>query len=386
MRFLYFVLLPILLVIYALLNFYVGLRTWQFIGRAVLLPSWVYWLVFWLISFSYFGGRILQGLAPDLLSRSCSIIGSYWLGILFYLVLILPVIDLIRLADWRLHFLPAGMNGTAVGLAILLLIAGLMVYGTWNAGHPRIVHYNLKIDKKAGHLDRLHVVMVSDLHLGVIVNKNRLDHMVETINGLKPDIVLIPGDIVDESIMKLDERGIIAPLSQLHARYGVYAAPGNHEYINGDLTAITQYLARSGVHLLRDKYILVAHSFYVVGRDERMNRHASSQRREDLSSLLEGVDRSLPILLMDHEPSDLEEPDHQQIDLQLSGHTHRGQIFPNQYITSLIFEDDYGYLKKRYLQVIVSSGFGTWGPPIRIGNHPEIVDIYINFDRPPSSE
>ncbi len=97
---------------------------------------------------------------------------------------------------------------------------------------------------------------------------------------------------------------------------------------------------------------------------------------------MEGVDTSNPVLLLDHQPQNLDEAEKLGIDLQLSGHTHKGQFFPNNLITNRIFENDWGYLHKESLQVIVSSGFGTWGPPIRIGNKPEIVEILIRFSKP----
>ena len=106
---------------------------------------------------------------------------------------------------------------------------------------------------------------------------------------------------------------------------------------------------------------------------------SSKEPRNDLKTLLEGVNCTLPIIVMDHQPSNLAEPVQQGVDLQLSGHTHAGQLFPIGLITSRIFKDDWGYLRKGNFQLIVSSGFGTWGPPIRLGNTPEIVDITLTF-------
>lgn len=139
------------------------------------------------------------------------------------------------------------------------------------------------------------------------------------------------------------------------------------------------YLEGAGVNVLRDRWLKVAGSFYVIGRDESSKARFTGEKRLDLQDLLKGVDNSLPLILLDHVPSQLQEAQAQGIDLQLSGHTHRGQLFPNQFITSKIFEDDWGLLRKGNYQIIVSSGFGTWGPPIRVGNKPEIVDITMRF-------
>ena len=131
--------------------------------------------------------------------------------------------------------------------------------------------------------------------------------------------------------------------------------------------------------MLRDNSVLIDNSFYVIGREDSSLERAAKIKRKDLSSLVEDLDKSKPFLLMDHQPGNLSEPEKQGIDLQLSGHTHRGRIFPANIITNGIFEIDYGYLKKNNSQFIVSSGYGTWGPPIRIGSRCEIVEINLKF-------
>lgn len=153
----------------------------------------------------------------------------------------------------------------------------------------------------------------------------------------------------------------------------------NHEYIGGNAEEAINYLGEAGVKVLRDSSQEIAGSFYIMGRDDRSGARYNGVQRQDLKTLMRGVDRALPIILMDHQPSQLEEPAGQGVDLQVSGHTHAGQLFPIRYITSRIFEKDWGLLRKNDFQLIVSSGYGTWGPPIRIGNTPEIVDIMIKF-------
>jgi len=138
-------------------------------------------------------------------------------------------------------------------------------------------------------------------------------------------------------------------------------------------------LNRSGIQVLRDEYTIIANSFYVVGRDDLISKRLGGKERANLSELLEGIDKSLPIILLDHQPQKLTEPHIEGVDLQLSGHTHKGQFFPNNLITGKIFEIDWGYLKKDDYQIIVTSGYGTWGPPIKIGNSSEIIDIKITF-------
>ena len=167
---------------------------------------------------------------------------------------------------------------------------------------------------------------------------------------------------------------------KLSAPYGVFAVLGNHEYIGGNAEEAIKYLGEAGVKVLRDSSQEIAGSFYLIGRDDRSSERVNKVKRQDLKTLMKGIDRSFPTILMDHQPSQLEEPVEQGVDLQLSGHTHAGQLFPIRYITRRIFEDDWGLLRKGNFQLIVSSGYGTWGPPIRLGNTPEVVDIVIKFN------
>ena len=154
----------------------------------------------------------------------------------------------------------------------------------------------------------------------------------------------------------------------------------NHEYIGGNAEEAIKYLGEAGVKVLRDSSQEIAGSFYLIGRDDRSSERVNRVTRQSIKTLLQGVDRSLPLLLMDHQPLQLEEPVEHGVDLQLSGHTHAGQLFPIRFMTRRIFEDDWWLLRKGNFQLIVSSGYGTWGPPVRLGNTPEVVDIMIKFN------
>jgi predicted MPP superfamily phosphohydrolase len=211
------------------------------------------------------------------------------------------------------------------------------------------------------------------------VHNGRLLKLVEMIKELQPDLVLLPGDVIDENPGPFLEQDMVASLRRLAPEYGIYAVPGNHDYIGRQSEEIVRHLQGAGVHVLRDEYVKVAGSFYLVGRDDRSRGRFTGKERRGLDEIMQGVDRSLPVILMDHQPFQLEQAEGQGVDIQLSGHTHLGQMFPNNLITRKIFEVDWGYLRKGSLQVIVSSGFGTWGPPIRVGNSPEVVGINIHF-------
>lgn len=370
--------------VYGFLNIYIGLRGWQTLFSFVpYLSSKVYWPVFFLFSFSYIFSRLFEKFLPTVLHEILTILGAYWMAFMFYSLLVIAFLDLLRLINNWLQLIPPEIKqnlNPALGLTVFILVIGLISYGAWNASHPRIKHYDITIAKPAGSLKQLHVVMASDIHLGTIVHNDQLTKLVNKVNELKPDLILFAGDVFDEDIESKNKLQVADNFRRLAATYGTFAVLGNHEYIGGNADDAIKYLSEAGVKVLRDSSQEISGSFYLVGRDDLSSSRIKGVKRQDLKTIMQGMDRSLPIILMDHQPSHLEEPVEQGVDLQVSGHTHDGQLFPIQYITQRIFEQDWGFLRKGDFQLIVSSGYGTWGPPIRIGNTPEIVDITISFE------
>ncbi|ODA39622.1 metallophosphoesterase [Desulfosporosinus sp. BG] len=382
---LFFLVVGFIFLIYGGFNYYIGLRGWQalFSFVPVLIPK-VYWTVFWLLALSYLFSRFSQKFLPTVLFEGLNRVGAYWLAFMLYFLLVITALDIIRLLDHLFNFIPVEMKRSlnpALGLTVFILVVAIISYGAWNARHPRINHYDLTIAKQAGALKQLHVVMVSDIHLGTIINNGYLTKLVNSVNELKPDLVLFPGDVFDENIESTNKLQTVDNFRRLNAPYGVFAVLGNHEYIGGNAEEAIKYLGEAGVQVLRDSSQEIAGSFYVIGRDDRSSERVNKVKRQTLDTLMRGVNRSLPIIVMDHQPLQLDEPFEQGVDLQLSGHTHAGQLFPIRLITQRVFEDDWGYLRKGDFQLIVSSGYGTWGPPIRLGNTPEIVDITIKFGK-----
>ncbi len=371
--------------IYGIINFYIGLRGWQAFGTKIpWLSGRVYWVIFWALALSYLAGRAGEKFLPAGVTYVLTVTGAYWLAAMFYFFPVLVAVDMVRLLDRWLGFLPGifrngGWGSQAASLLVLFSVVAIIVYGSWNARHPRVQRYDITIPKTAGSVERLHAVMVSDIHLGEIIHNGRLTQMVDMINKLNPEIVLLPGDIIDENIGPFVEQRMMDTFRRLHPKYGMYAVPGNHEYIGGHIDEAVHYLREAGVQVLSDRYVKIADSFYVVGRDDGSMHGSNRKKRRELAAVMAGIDKSLPVILLSHQPINFEESRQNGVDLQLSGHTHAGQLYPNRLITRRIYENDWGYYRKDTLQVIVSSGFGTWGPPIRVGNTPEIVDIRIKF-------
>ncbi|MBC8015327.1 MAG: metallophosphoesterase [Sporomusaceae bacterium] len=371
-----------LMVLYVISNYYIGLRLWQSIG-ALAAPEMVsyYWIIFSLVAGAYFLGRLGAIYFPGDYSDRAIWYGSHWLGLAFYLLLFWLAYDsAARVGLYIGVFAPEGsLYSAGAGAAILAAALGITAYGVRNAGIPRVRHYDITINKQAGSCKELHVVMISDLHLGLLVGRERLMRGVQIINELDPDIVLMPGDILDENVGAFVENKMPEVLRGIQSRFGVFGILGSHEYIYGHSEKALTYLKQAGITILRDQYIKLPNDVYIVGRDDLFREQLVGTPRQTLEMILKSCNRGLPIILMDHQPVDLEEAQLQGVDLQLSGHTHHGQIFPMGLLTRAHFEIDWGYLRKKQYQIIVSCGYGTWVAPLRVGTISEIVDITIKF-------
>jgi predicted MPP superfamily phosphohydrolase len=222
--------------------------------------------------------------------------------------------------------------------------------------------------------------MLSDLHLGDIVDKQRLSKIVIEINKLKPDLVILAGDIIDDYIQPFIDQDMGKELKKIQSKYGVYAAFGNHEYYGGSIDEIVyEYENSAGFNILRDKTVKIDNSFYLVGREDISFERYAKTKRKSLEELLKDTDKHLPIIVIDHQPTNLSQGEKAGVDLQFSGHTHKGQLLPANIITKKMYENDFGLLTKGSYNVVVSSGVGTWGPPIRIGSSSEIVQVELEF-------
>lgn len=371
--------------VYGAANYYIGLRGWQYLGSNIpFINNKIYWAVLFIVAIAYLITMLLSDYIPSIVNNALNKIGAYWLAIMFYLLIILPLIDLIRFLNRQISILPNNITESTalpiVATAVtLVFVIAILSYGTWSGISHRVTEYNLQVEKQVEGLGALKIVMVSDVHLGSIMDNNRLTKMVDKINKLNPDIILMAGDIIDNKLEPFVKHEMGNNIKRLNSKYGVYAALGNHEGISGQVDAVIKEYEDAGIKVLVDNKILVNNSFYVVGREDISMQRNSKEQRKTLSELLKEVDKAMPIIVMDHQPSNLGEPQKEGVDLQVSGHTHKGQFFPVSLITNRIFEVDYGYLKKSNLHVVVSSGYGTWGPPIRIGSRSEIVQINLEF-------
>jgi predicted MPP superfamily phosphohydrolase len=266
------------------------------------------------------------------------------------------------------------ITALAVAGMVLLIVIGARI----NQMFPQIKTLELTIRKKSS-LHELNIAMISDIHLGTVICKNHFMRIVNKINSLNPDIVLCAGDLVDEDVEPVIRQNLGETIRQIKSKYGIYGITGNHEYIGG-VEAACKYLTEHGVVMLRDSSVQIAGAFTLVGREDVSIRQFNGGNRKPLGELMTNVDKSLPVILMDHQPLHLNEPVEQGVDLQLSGHCHNGQLWPFNYLTDAVYEIGYGYKKKGNTHIYVSCGVGTWGPPMRTGSRPEVVNVKLKFE------
>lgn len=373
----------IILTIYGLVNLYIFVRGWQAIPPGSPYRLW-YLIVFLFVASCFITGRFLERVALSVFTDALIWIGSFWLAAMLYFVLALVVLDLARLINAIVPYYPSFITDnyprTKQCAAIITsgVVAVIVIAGYINAVSPRIKTLDIHIPKVVTGPKTVTLVAASDIHLGTLVGRSRLGHLVAMVDSLHPDIVLLPGDIVDEDLGPVIRENLGELLREIKAPLGVYAVTGNHEYIGGVERACA-YLTNHNITMLRDTAVKI-NGFYLVGREDRSKRGLAGHARKSLPELMSEVDARLPIIMMDHQPFELEKVAAAGVDLQLSGHTHQGQLWPFNFITEKVYELSWGYRKIGNTNFYVSCGYGTWGPPVRTGNRPEIVLIKLSFD------
>jgi len=370
--------------VYTAVNSYIFIRGRQAIAHIPFLKP-VYAIVFIFSASSYIIARILNTNIPDLFYDILLWTGSFWFAFMLYFFLFIIFIDFSRLLNHFFGIYPSFITANYqaakfITFLSVLFISGMVVTaGYINTRNIKINYAEIEIPKKSSKLKELNLVLVADFHLTPVNNGKLLKEIVENINFLNADIVIMPGDVLDDDVAILKKRNIAGELSKIKSKYGVFASNGNHEFIIG-VEEADKYLHELNINVLRDSAALIDNSFYVLGREDRSMRNFTGEERKTLAGILKDVNRNHPVIIIDHTPLGLNEIVNENIELQLSGHTHHGQIFPLNLITSnIVYEVSWGYLRKGYTQFYVTCGVGTWGPPVRLGSDSEIVSMKIKF-------
>lgn len=322
--------------------------------------------------------------SSDKINEILNVVGFGFITASFYMFLLFLICEILRFIFNKIRF-----NGIfrdilskiyARGIFVVIVSFLVIIYGVYNASDITVKEYDVLIDhKNTGEIKNFNVVMFSDTHIGTTIKEDELDEIVTTINGINPDIIFLCGDIFDEGTSQYLKEYASNAFSEFKSRFGAYYITGNHEYYSGDAENSIKFIQNSGINVLKDEYSLVDNSFYIAGRMDMEVRRENGVERKGVAEILEGVNKELPVILLDHRPVGINESKENGVDLQLSGHTHAGQIFPINFLSSISNDLNYGYMKDDDFNIIVTSGCGTWGVPIRIGSSTEIVNIKLSI-------
>jgi predicted MPP superfamily phosphohydrolase len=340
-------------------------------------------------------GRLLDGYLPVQLSRVLSFVGSIYLAPMLYGFILTVITDLLRLLNGVIIITPNPPPFTLSGrvsVVTFLLVASIAITlaGALNAKFITTIRHEIEWKRPGGAEDQpyqLTIALVSDIHLGGFVGAKHLKNIVELTNDQMPDIVLIAGDIFDDGLWLNDaerREEAIGLFSSFSARLGTWAIPGNHDHYAG-VEKAGELLDQAGINLLRDELVSPGGELTLIGRDDRsvvMKTGKARAKLEDILSSYGGLtsaDRRLPLVVMDHQPFNLDESQSIGATLQVSGHTHRGQLIPVNLAVACIFERHYGLYRKGDTSYFITSGAGTWGPPVRTSGRPEIVILVLDI-------
>ena len=326
----------------------------------------------------------------------CMKYGNIWLGFFIYYSGFMLFTSLLFLIVSKIRKDPEKkLLGHTFTIAAILSIA-VTTYGLVHSQHPKVVNYELSVNKQTESVKELKVVLIADLHLSVNYRVDATEKMVELINAENPDLVVVAGDIFTSNFegLKNPEKYSEA-LSKIKSKYGVYAVYGNHD-VDEDLFSgfsispateafrtpeIEKFCADSGFKILYDEPVLIADGeVTLVGRIDGEKAGDGTKNRMDAATLLSGVDKTKPVIVLQHEPIEFKGLADNGADVVLCGHTHNGQIFPGNLFVPLFNENGYGVKKVYGIDTVVTAGVGYYGPPIRVGTDSEVTVVDLRFE------
>jgi predicted MPP superfamily phosphohydrolase len=362
--------------IHTAINVYIFFKGWKALPRRRFAKA-IYIFVFFIFYSSFIIAMLGRNSLPIVLQKILYGTGTVWLAVMLYITLYFLITDslyglcrLFRLAPRQVS--PALFRSVQV-ISGYAIVAILLLSGYHKFTHPAVVEKEIVIAKSGNKYSELKIVALSDMHLGVAIDKKRLQEYVQLINRQQPDLILIAGDLIDNNALPLHREKMEEEINRLQAPLGVYFCLGNHEYLS-NIESSMDFLRKTRMTLLIDSVARVDDSFWIIGRNDR-----EAGDRKPLKELTAQTDPSQPLLLLDHQPRCLNKAIENGIDLQFSGHTHNGQLWPLSLLVGKLFEVGYGYRQTGNTHFYVSSGLGLWGPPFRIGTQSEIAVFNIRF-------
>lgn len=325
-------------------------------------------------------------------------ISTYWIGIMLYSLLYVVLFDLLRLiakhTKLKNTLLFSRGSVISIGSVVVACAVATCLYGIFNARNIKVNEYSVTVNKSCGSDKHLKAVLVADLHMGYAIGVDHITNMVEKINQQDADIVIIAGDIFDNSYDGMDDpEGIKAQLQSIKSKYGVYAVYGNHDIDEKILMGftfdwggkqlhsekMTNFMKECNIKLINDESVLINDEFYLVGRRDTDKPGTEDGTRAEISELTKDLDKTKPIFVLSHEPDELQKTADAGADIDFSGHTHDGQLFPGNLTIGLFWENPCGMIKKDNMYSIVTSGVGVYGTFMRVGTDAEICSVDIDF-------
>ena len=390
--------------IYLLLNLYILRWTYLWMGTChsilrTLGFRLIFAVIYVLLSTSLLTGFLIK--KPKSLHRILKITGNYFLGIFLYTLVIILLADFGRILlkyVFHVSWIHSRMAFTIAGALCALLIILLSARGIFHAKYIKVNSYDVTINKTIPDRSSMKIVLLADTHFGYNSGILHANELVRKINKQKPDLVCIAGDIFDNEYDAIrDPERIEKVLRKIKSTYGVYACWGNHDLNEEILAGFTfkhkgdalsdikdprmkEFLEDSNIHILEDESVLIDNKFYIVGRKDASLTEKIHETRKAPAQLTESLDRDKPIIMIDHQPKELQELADAGVDLDLCGHTHNGQTFPGNFTIKLMWENPCGLLIKDNMTNITTSGAGVWGPAMRIGTDSEICSINVQFN------
>ena len=389
--------------IYILLNIYVLRWGYLWIGNCHhLFQSRIFRIIltviYTLIALTPLTGFLIR--KPAFLHRILKITSNYLLGFFMYILMVLFSIDIVRLIlKYAVHasWIQSRIVFAAVGACCICIVIIISFSGIYHAKHIKVTPYKITVDKSAPDMDSLKIVLLADTHFGYNSGAVHAQEIVDKINEQNPDLVCIAGDIFDNEYDAVREPEKISEiLRTIRSKYGVYACWGNHDLNEPILAGFTfkykkedskqlkdprmkRFLQNSNIQLLEDEAVLIDNSFYVVGRKDASLVEKIEEKRKTPAQLTQKLDKDKTIIVIDHQPKELQDIADAGVDLDLCGHTHDGQTFPGNFTVKFLWENPCGYLQKGSMHNIVTSGSGVWGPAMRVGTDSEICTINLTF-------
>lgn len=325
-------------------------------------------------------------------------ISTYWIGIMLYSLLYVVLFDLLRLiakhTKLKNTLLFSRGSVISIGSVVVACAVATCLYGIFNARNIKVNEYSVTVNKSCGSDKHLKAVLVADLHMGYAIGVDHITNMVEKINQQDADIVIIAGDIFDNSYDGMDDpEGIKAQLKSIKSKYGVCAVYGNHDIDEKILMGftfdwggkqlhsekMTNFMKECNIKLINDESVLINDEFYLVGRRDTDKPGTEDGTRAEISELTKDLDKTKPIFVLSHEPDELQKTADAGADIDFSGHTHDGQLFPGNLTIGLFWENPCGMIKKDNMYSIVTSGVGVYGTFMRVGTDAEICSVDIDF-------